>query len=212
MSLPQFDDLPFNARPDLSPYLVHLTKNSVPDDDLSAFDNLVNILRTGVVNGSTTSSGFIKGPHAATCFMDVPFQALKYVLTPENSDPQKPRYEAYGVIITKSFAYKKRGCRPVLYLSNDEVEKVGIPKDELWRVVRFEVTDNGWISWVHEREWRCKGSFKLPKTIQAALVKNTKDAAKLASLIAEKPKTFKCIPSSIVPLTVVCQGLLRPGN
>ena len=28
MGLPQFDDLPFNARPDLTPYLIHLTKNT----------------------------------------------------------------------------------------------------------------------------------------------------------------------------------------
>jgi hypothetical protein len=38
--------------------------------------------------------------------MDIPFQALKYVLTPENADPQKPRYEPYGVVITKGYAYK----------------------------------------------------------------------------------------------------------
>jgi hypothetical protein len=36
---------------------------------------------------SDKSKGFIKGPHGAACFMDVPFAALKYVLTPENTDP-----------------------------------------------------------------------------------------------------------------------------
>ena len=86
MSLPQFDELPFNARPDLSPYLLHLTKNTKVEDDYSAFDNLVNILQVGKIFGSNSSKGFIKGPHKATCFMDIPFQALKYVLTPENAD------------------------------------------------------------------------------------------------------------------------------
>jgi hypothetical protein len=36
--------------------------------------------------------------------MDVPFASLKYVLTPEDADPQKPRYEPFGVIVTKTSA------------------------------------------------------------------------------------------------------------
>lgn len=207
MPLPQFDELPFNARPDLSPYLVHLTKNTKQEDEHSAFDNLVNILHTGEIWGSDPSQGFIKGKRSVTCFMDVPFPALKYVLTPENTDPQKPRYEPYGPVITKTFAYKK-GCRPVLYLSNHEVKKVGIVDDELWRVVRFEVNERGWISWLHEREWRCKGTFKLPSKIQAVLVKNTKSAKRLAQMISDAPDDFKCKPSTIIPLTVMLQGLL----
>lgn len=210
MSLPQFDELPFNARPDLSPYLIHLTKNTKREDQYSAFDNLVSILKLGKIFGSDSSKGFIKGPHKAACFMDIPFQALKYVLTPENADPQRPRYEPYGVVITKGYAYRS-GCRPVLYLSNDETKKLGIPKGELWRVVRFEVKkDGGWISWLHEREWRCKGSFRMPSSIQAVLVRNTKDAARLSGLIADEPDEFKSKPRSIIPLTVISQGLLAP--
>jgi hypothetical protein len=36
MPLPQFDKLPSNACPDLSPYLIHLTKNTKAEDDYSA--------------------------------------------------------------------------------------------------------------------------------------------------------------------------------
>jgi hypothetical protein len=143
--------------------------------------------------------------------MDIPFPALKYVLTPENTDPQKPRYEPYGVVVTKRYAYDS-GCRPVLYLSNEEQARLRIPKDELWRVVRFEVTDGGWISWLHEREWRCKGSFKMPNWIQAVLVRNTQAASRLMTLLADDPNGFKCKPRSIIPLTVVSQGLLRPRS
>ena len=39
MSYPTFDDLPFNKRPDLSPYLIHLTKNTKLKDDYSAYVN-----------------------------------------------------------------------------------------------------------------------------------------------------------------------------
>jgi hypothetical protein len=146
MTLPQFDDLPFNARSDLTPYLIHLTKNTRAEDEFSALANLKSILKSGEIWGSDTNKRFIKGPHSAGCFMDVPFQALKYVLTPENSDPQKPRYEPYGLVLLKTSAYK-RGCRPVLYLSSEESKNLGVPLDELWRVVRFEVTEKGWISW-----------------------------------------------------------------
>src|SRR5712671_1529069 len=101
MLRPQFDELPFNARPDLTPYVIHLTKNRRRRDDSSAYDNLVSILETGRVSGSKPSDGKIKGRHPAACFMDVPFASLKYVLTPENADPQSPRYEPYGVAVTK---------------------------------------------------------------------------------------------------------------
>jgi hypothetical protein len=47
VALPAFDDLPFDKRPDLSPYLIHLTKNTKDTDDCSAHHNLVSILQTG---------------------------------------------------------------------------------------------------------------------------------------------------------------------
>ena len=102
----------------------------------------------------------------------------------------------------KKFAYK-RGCRPVLYLSDKEMKDVRTPRSELWRVVRFEVAEKRWISWLHEREWRCKGALRLPGEIQAVLIKSTKDAIKLAKLLAESSKEFKCVPRSLIPLTVV---------
>jgi hypothetical protein len=112
------------------------------------------------------------------------------------------------VLITKKFAHPK-GCRPVLYLSDEEVKRLRLPSDELWRVVRFEVSKKGWISWLHERGWRCRGRFKLPSKLQGVLVKNTKDALKLQELIRKTPKDFKSMPSSIVPLTLLCQGLIE---
>ena len=205
--MPKFNELPFNARPDLTPYLLHMTKNTKADDAYSAFDNLVSILKTGEIWGSDSSKGFIKGYNRAACFMDVPFNSMKYVLTPENSDPNAPRYEAYGIAITKVFAYR-HGCRPVLYLSNDEIKSICIPAKELWRVVRFEVRNNTWISWLHEREWRCKGNFTLPAKAVAVFVKDQRDAMKLHRLLSMEPENFKCKPRSIIPLNVICQGLL----
>lgn len=207
MPLPAFDELPFNARPDLTPYLLHLTKNTESEDECFGYDNLVSILRTGEIWGSSSKRGFIKGPNKAACFMDVPFASLKYVLTPENSDPQAPRYEPYGIAVTKRYAYGE-GCQPVLYLSDAETTELQIPRSELWRVVRFEVSKKGWISWLHEREWRCKGNFVLPSTVQAVFVRNTREAENLIDDLATSKSGFKCRPRAVIPLTVMCQGLL----
>lgn len=202
---PGFEDLPFFERPDLTPYLIHLTKNTKADDDYSAYNNLVNILLAGKIWGSEKERGFIKGPHSAACFMDVPFYSLKYMLNDENSDPIDPRYEAFGVFVTKKHAYRK-GCRPVLYLSDVEKMQLCIPQDELWRVVRFEASDNGWISWLHEREWRCKGDYELPPDA-GVLVKNSGYAERLSLRLKKDGQKFKVHPRAIIPLTILCQGL-----
>jgi hypothetical protein len=58
----EFEDLPFYKRPDLTPSLIHLTRSTEAEDDYSAFDNLVSILKEGRIWGSTTKKGFIRGP------------------------------------------------------------------------------------------------------------------------------------------------------
>lgn len=200
------NDLPFYERPDLTPYLIHLTKNTKPEDDFSAFDNLLSILRKGRIWGSSKQKGYIKGPYPAACFMDIPFSSLKYVLNDENCDSEKPRYEPYGVVITKKYAYD-HGCRPVLYLSNQEMIDLGIPESEKWRVVRFDGTDGKSVNWVHEREWRCKGDFLLPEEPIAVLVEATADAKRLQQRLHNPRSRFSAMPKSIIPITVICQGL-----
>ena len=199
----EFEDLPFSERPDLTPYLLHLTKRSMR---ASAFDNLVSILKSGRLR-SSGREGFIRGPNRATCFMDVPFTSLKYILNKANTDPVSPKYEPYGIVISKKLGYGK-GLRPVLYLSEDEIEELRIPDDALWRVVKLEVNDAGWISWLHEREWRAEGGLRVPKNALAVLVHHLSDVKKLRSLIDENPSSFKVKPQSIIPLDVVCQGLI----
>lgn len=202
--MPEFEELPFFERPDLSPFLVHLTKNTRAEDEYSAYNNLVSILLAGEIHGSG-KKGYIKGTKTATCFMDVPFYSLKYILNGENSDPVDPRYEAFGVFVTKKHAYRKN-CRPVLYLSDDETKRLRIPPGELWRVVRFEADKDNWISWLHEREWRCEGDYKLPPDA-GVVVKNSSYVERLQERIRKEPKAFKVHPRAILPLTILCQGL-----
>ncbi|MBX3157104.1 MAG: hypothetical protein KF773_14105 [Deltaproteobacteria bacterium] len=168
----------------------------------SALENLLNILRSGKVLGSG-AKGFIKGDRRAACFMDIPFASLKHVCTTSNDT----RYEPFGIVVTKQTAYRN-GARPVLYLSNDECDTLSIPKTELWRVVRFEVdaVSKKWKSFLHEREWRCPDDFKVPKRAVSVLVNSVKDVALLQAALAKGK--FACQPQSILPLEVVCQGLV----
>lgn len=102
-----YKELPFRDRSDLTPYLIHLTKNTKEDDEYSAYDNLLSILKKGEIWGST-NSGFIKGRgNTAVCFMDIPFSSLKYVLNEENSSSSHPRYEPYGIFVEKVMDIKK---------------------------------------------------------------------------------------------------------
>ena len=197
-----FYALPFNDRADLTPYLIHLTRAG---GKRNALENLKNILRTGKIFGSSREKGFIKGKRNAACLMDVPFASLKHICSSDN----KERYEPYGVVVSKEFAYET-GARPVLYLSNDECKALNVPPSELWRVVRFEVdsTSGKWISWLHEREWRCPDELSLPSRLRAVLVKSSKDALKLQAALSDGSEDFACRPSSIIPLEIVCQGLI----
>ncbi len=196
MSPVKFKELPFRTRPDLTPYLIHLTRSS---SKRSGLENLVNILKTGVIRGTLR---YIRGSRPAACFMDVPFLALKYVCTEENAS----RYEQYGVIVSKRTAYE-RGVRPVLYLSPTEEDKLEIPDGQLWKVVRLEVSEDGWISWLHEREWRCPNKFELPEKVVGVMVNTLGDVEELQEQLADDLEEFKSVPRCILPLSVVCQGL-----
>lgn len=49
-----YKELPFRDRSDLTPYLIHLTKNTKEDDEYSAYDNLLSILKKGEIWGVLT--------------------------------------------------------------------------------------------------------------------------------------------------------------
>lgn len=140
--------------------------------------------------------------------MDVPFASLKYVLTPENTKPSEPRYEPYGIVVGKASGYN-RGLRPVLYLSDEEVQRLGIPKAEEWRVVRLEKRDDGWVNWVHEREWRCEGDYNLRTRVPAVIVRSLAAAKQLRERLSDEPDEFKCVPDAILPANMICQGFLK---
>jgi hypothetical protein len=202
MNVKKLRELPYYERPDLTPYLIHLTRKS---PGRTALANLFRILRSGVIKGtgSFVQGGKSKNGVKAACFMDVPFAALKYVCSSKNSE----RYEAYGIVVRKQNVYLQGG-RPVLYMSDDEQVEFNIPPEQLWRVVSLEYDRkaDAWIDWQHEREWRCPIEFNLKKAGCIALVKSIKDVTELQAQISQTRAPFNCVPLSIIPLSVICQG------
>lgn len=195
--------LPFYERPDLTPFLVHFTKRS---NGCDALDNLKSILKAGVIRGSD-NNGYIKGDIPATCFMDVPFSSLKYILRDSNTNSNSPQYEPYGIVVGKDHAFLN-GARPVWYLSDKDIVEIDIQPDQKWRVARLEGMEETSIGWLHEREWRAKGNFRLPEKLEVVLVWDGDDAKNLTLAISKNPSIYKTQPLSILSLKVLCQGYL----
>ena len=151
-------------RSDLSSQVIHLTKESHFDGKkLSALTNLKKIISERTIEGSD-NKGFVVGTKSAVCFQDAPLYAAcqntyfeqKY----RRINPKaKIRYSPIGIMFPKEYLYEKGG-RPVLYEKTSVAKKI-LPKDEWWRIVNFDMSDeDNVIDWTHEREWRCPGDFK----------------------------------------------------
>jgi hypothetical protein len=92
----------------------------------SALDNLVAILRDGVIRGSAR---MVREGRAVVCLFDAPVRDLHALLDRRN----RRRYEPFGIAIEKRYAFRA-GARPVIYMPWLEAENLLAP-GERWRVV-----------------------------------------------------------------------------
>lgn len=160
------------SRSDITGMVTHLTKPSCDAKNLRkekinqlATENLIKILKDGVIKGSTTQSGFIIGSTPAVCFQDAPFYGLiqniehEYQRQNKNSTERK-RYCGVGLAFSKREVFQKGG-RPVFY-EETEIAKKLLHKSEYWRIVNFSIPSNSenMIDWTHEREWRLPNDMK----------------------------------------------------
>lgn len=143
-------------RSDLTTELVHLTRSKKTEG--RALDSLFEILESGKLIGSTTSSGSIVGDTPAVCFQDAPLSAVgqncwfEQTFREENTWAKK-RYDPTGVIIPKTYVFDKGG-RPVIYDTTSEAKSY-LPREKWWRIVNFDLSDtDNILDWSHEREWR----------------------------------------------------------
>lgn len=97
--------------------------------------------------------------------------------------------EPYGIKTSKRCAFKE-GARPVIYLPVNEANRILDPS-EYWRVVRLDLNNkDDSVCFLHEREWRCKGSFRLAVNFVNVFVKTKKEAATIRKLLNKSGESF----------------------
>lgn len=141
--------------------------NDKLEHDASAFAILKRIIQLGgLIPGYSFRSGktTIYGGKPAICVTEMPIYSFaKYVQKRNNSE----RASGYGIALLKK-EFFLAGGRPVIYgLSainsygyeiNDPdiriLDSSVLTKQEQYRYVAYNLSENKWIDWSHEREWR----------------------------------------------------------
>jgi hypothetical protein len=151
------------ARPDLTDYLIHWTRERTIDGKtMTAFEVLKLIIKCGFLKPSFarrpryTVGGVentIKGRYPAVCFTEQPLDAF---IKSCNTLPS--RYQPYGIAVRKDRLFEYGG-RPVIY--GDESQLNELPEDRKYLWVHFQPVPNrslgGYpLDWTHEREWRAR--------------------------------------------------------
>ena len=162
--------------------LTHFTRAAKTS---SALDNLVAILRDGVIRGSTR---MVREGRAVVCLFDVPVRDLRLLLDRRN----RRRYEPFGIAFDKRYAFRA-GARPVVYMPWREAENLLAP-GERWRVVALELERKTPIDWSYEREWRMAGDLALPAGRAVALVETWRDADEIYDRFQGHPPCAGLIP------------------
>jgi hypothetical protein len=163
------------SRIDICAQVTHLTKRSPSQN---AFDVLIEILTTHILNGSTTTSGFITGNRPAVCFMESPLYSICQNIDFEQkiftgmAGSGRRRYEPFGLMFPKEYIYQNGG-RPVIY-DNTNDAKLYLNQNEWWRIVKFDLTDtNNIVDWTHEREWRIPDNFDFDVKLATVILPNS---------------------------------------
>lgn len=128
-------------RKDISPSLVHFTKDSEVE---SAYDVLRRILRDKKLLGS---SRCVRSGRKCVCFSEAPLGALEHGLI---NSTGFTRYSSYGLQFDKEWIFSLGG-RPVIYEPDHEFAQ--LPETHQWRHVRLELGLSA-VDFTWEREWR----------------------------------------------------------
>ena len=162
--------------------LTHFTRAGKTE---SALDNLVTILRDGVIRGSNR---MVREGRAVVCLFDLPVRDLRTLLDRRN----RRRYEPFGIAIEKRYAFQM-GARPVIYMPWREAESLLAP-GERWRVVALEFERDVPVDWSYEREWRLAGDLALPAGRAVALVESWRDADEIYDRFQGQPPCAGVMP------------------
>jgi hypothetical protein len=141
-----------STHPDLPDTLVHFTgrprgKNDPPPHFArgTAQERIVSILHSGVLRGAPDF--WANAP--VLCFSEAT-EAARRAMLRDGVGGRGP-YAPWGVVLDRQKLIQA-GARPVLYLSNEEMQQTRhLPTPLRNRRVRY---DPGRSDWLHEREWR----------------------------------------------------------
>ncbi len=162
--------------------LTHFTRRSAGGD---AMDNLVAILRSGMIEGAMR---MVRTKRAVVCLFDAPLSELNRLLVHNN----RRRYEPFGIAMDKRYAFAM-GARPVIYLPWLEACQM-LDERELWRVVAIDLGRTPPLDWTFEREWRIAEQLKLPSEGTVALVETWRDVDDLYDRFKGAPPCAGIIP------------------
>ena len=151
------------VRRDLGDLLFHFTRGDEPvikkvsnfrlNTATTAANRLSSILRQGALRGS---SHWTYGLNTI-CFTEAPiqeFNAIFELASIASERKLRPRYEPYGVAVSKSWLYA-RGGRPVIYEAPSQLEN--FPPSLLYRFCPYDPLKNIDFTW--EREWRIQADL-----------------------------------------------------
>jgi hypothetical protein len=186
-------------RPDISRFLVHLTRNT---RGVEAEDNLINILKTKMIEARNhhclfspkinkmTITPKLKNTFKTVCFTETPLDQIDKLAAEDF--PRKIRLQSYGLVFWRDNMIKS-GVNPAIYLNDDGTTLRDYLLSEFDRqfkgvnaLRRLKEKEEYYQEIVHyyslvniirekhdfswEREWRHSGSFKFNYSDVVAIV------------------------------------------
>jgi hypothetical protein len=126
-------------RVDLSDRVTHLIRNKNGEE--TAADTLHKIATDQYLKSTNTA---VIGGDSVVCFSEAPLSEF----TKESA-----HFQPFGISIKKSHLFSLGG-RPVIYQPKEEHKY--IDSSIIWKVVSYNPTEEDWIDWSWQREWRIK--------------------------------------------------------
>lgn len=136
------------VRRDMGDLLFHFTRGTGPASSASKVLN--SILERGELLGTSHWTQDEK----CVCFTEAPiaeFNSVFNLVEIAASKNERPRYEPYGIAVSKSWLFSKGG-RPVIY--DDPATVSNLPLEIKYRFVPYDPVHGTDYTW--EREWRIK--------------------------------------------------------
>ena len=156
------------VRRDMSSLLFHFTRSSGGESALS-------ILRRILQDGRLLGNGKWTDGLDCVCFTEAPipeFAAIFSLVEIAASAEQRPRYEPYGIAVTKEWLFRQGG-RPVIY---EHASAFGTyATAQHYRLVPFD--PQAGIDFTWEREWRIRATHLTLDPTSALVVVPTANQA-----------------------------------